>query len=257
MRTIILAAGSGTRMGKYTENLPKGMLSFNGKPLIEWQIKKLRDAGIEDIVIITGYKNEAIKYSGVRYFHNPRYVETNMVESLICAREILNTDTIVAYSDILYTKALIELAKKSTADIGVCVDGAWREYWRLRYGTTENDLESLSVSKQGEITELGKPLESSAGIEYRYIGLNKFSKNGISALLALYDRKKAANEAWKQSGKPFLKGYMTDILNELIQSGRIIKPIITHGGWMEFDTVEDYEIMCGILEKKGMDRAYF
>ena len=164
MKALILAAGMGTRLGRYTENLPKGMLSFNGRPLIEWQLMQLRSAGIEDISIVTGYKSETIAYPGVRYFHNPDYATTNMVESMLCAREILSSDLLVTYSDILFTRALASQVRDFTGGIGVAVDSAWREYWMLRYGTTENDLESLTV-KNGAITELGRPAASSAGID--------------------------------------------------------------------------------------------
>ena len=36
---IILAAGRGSRLGKYTKNKPKGLVKVHNKPLIEWQIK--------------------------------------------------------------------------------------------------------------------------------------------------------------------------------------------------------------------------
>ena len=51
MQAIILAAGQGTRLKKYTENLPKGMLMFNGKTIIERQIEEYRAAGIKDIIL--------------------------------------------------------------------------------------------------------------------------------------------------------------------------------------------------------------
>jgi len=51
MRGIILAAGSGTRMGKLTESLPKALLKFGDKYLIEYSIDSLIKAGVKDIVI--------------------------------------------------------------------------------------------------------------------------------------------------------------------------------------------------------------
>ena len=52
MKAIILAAGQGTRLKKYTENLPKGMLSFMGKTIIERQIEIYRKCGIDNIIVI-------------------------------------------------------------------------------------------------------------------------------------------------------------------------------------------------------------
>ena len=110
MRAVILAAGKGTRMGKYTENLPKGMLNVNGKTLIERQTETLREAGINDIAIVTGYEHTKINYKGIKYFHNTKFDTTNMIESLMCAKEFIEgNDVLVCYSDILYTeKAILE-----------------------------------------------------------------------------------------------------------------------------------------------------
>lgn len=256
MRALILAAGAGTRMGKYTVNLPKGMLAVNGKTLIERQIEKFRSVGLADITIVTGYRSEAINYPGVRCVHNPDYAETNMIESMMRAREIMDADILVSYSDIVYTRELLKATAESPAAIAVAVDADWRAYWKLRFGTTEADLETLSVGKDGRITELGKPVGSSEGIDYRYIGLLKFSRQAVVAVIELYETKKSKNESWQPSGKSFRQGYMTDLLNELIRMGIEVRPVVSHGGWLEFDRAEDYELI-GTLEKAGKTAGLF
>jgi len=243
VRAIILAAGSGMRMGKYTENLPKGMLSVGGKTLIERQLAALRAADIEDIIIATGYRAETINYSGVTYAHNPKYAETNMVETLLCCRDFLNTDILVCYSDIIYTPELAGKTADSEYEIAVAADTDWRKYWNFRYGTTETDLETFSVGKDFKIIDIGKPLSSSEGIDYRYIGLIKFSEKALIDMIEFYDAKKKSGQKWLQSGKEFKKGYMTDLLNELIISGSDVRAVPFKGGWREFDTERDYELL--------------
>lgn len=256
MRAVILAAGSGSRMGMYGKDMPKGMLPINGKPIIEWQIKRLREIGLNDIIIVTGYKAETIKFPGITYYHNANYADTNMLETLMCAREALDNDVLISYADILYTNGLAKITADCDADIGVAVDSSWRNYWRLRYGSTEVDLETLSLSSDGRIKELGKPVTSSEGIDLRYIGLLKFSRKGIDLALDLYDNKKNRNEFWLQSGQPFKKGYMTDLLHELIMAGVSVQPIITAGGWLEFDTVRDYETAMDILNANESNKFF-
>lgn len=231
-------------MGRYTEALPKGMLLFRGRTLLEWQLAALRCAGIGEIVLVTGYRAEKINFPGVSYLHNAQYAETNMLETLMCARDCFNTDILVAYSDILYSPALASQVMHSAADIGVAVDADWRELWMNRYGTTETDLESLEVSADNKITGLGRPLSSSEGVLYRYIGLLKFSQKGLAKMLSVYDAKKRINGSWTQSGNPMVQGYMTDLLHELILDGNAVIPVVTKGGWYEFDTETDYEIGC-------------
>jgi len=166
----------------------------------------------------------------------------------MCAREALVDDVLISYGDILYTKELAKKMIDNSNDIGVAVDSTWRDYWLLRHGTTEVDLETLSLSEDGRINEIGKPVTSSSGIDLRYIGLLKFSKKGMSTALRLYDDKKNRDAFWIQSGKPFKKGYMTDMLHELIMTGASVHPVMTQGGWLEFDTVSDYEMVPKILK---------
>ena len=101
MKAIILAAGQGTRLKKYTENLPKGMLQFAGKTIIERQIETYRKCGIDKIIIVRGFASDKITYDGITYYDNQEYANTNMVESLMTAKVEFDDDIIVSYSDIL------------------------------------------------------------------------------------------------------------------------------------------------------------
>ena len=92
MKAIILAAGQGTRLKKYTQDLPKGMLSFMGKTVIERQIEMFRKCGINDIIVIRGFAADKIQYEGIKYYMNEDFANTNMVESLMCAKEEFNDD---------------------------------------------------------------------------------------------------------------------------------------------------------------------
>lgn len=243
MKAIILAAGQGARLKKYTKNLPKGMLSFMGKTIIERQIELYRACGIESISIVTGFAADKIDYKGVKYFHNERYMETNMVESLLTAREAFEEDAIVSYSDILFDKAMLKRMMDTEGDFNCAVDDNWQSYWKKRYGRVDFDTESLTIDEKDNITELGlenPPLEQ---INARYIGLLKFSRGGLETIEDIMDKAHTeyGEKPWQQSGKPVLQAYMTDLLNAIIASGREVKAIRFKNGWLEFDTNEDYE----------------
>jgi UDP-N-acetylglucosamine diphosphorylase / glucose-1-phosphate thymidylyltransferase / UDP-N-acetylgalactosamine diphosphorylase / glucosamine-1-phosphate N-acetyltransferase / galactosamine-1-phosphate N-acetyltransferase len=65
MRAVILTAGEGTRMRPLTLTRPKTMLPVGGKPLIQYNVEALRNAGILDIIMVVGYHREAVeKYFG-------------------------------------------------------------------------------------------------------------------------------------------------------------------------------------------------
>ena len=48
---LIFAAGLGTRLKPLTDKMPKALVPLAGKPLLQWQVEKLRDAGITDITV--------------------------------------------------------------------------------------------------------------------------------------------------------------------------------------------------------------
>lgn len=243
MKAIILAAGMGTRLGKYTENLPKCMLNFLGKSLIERQVENLRACGVTDITIVTGYKNEKINIPEVKYRHNEKYSETNMVESLFCARPELTGEVLIVYSDIICNKKTIQSALDSRADIGVTVDEDYWEYWQNRLDRPEEDIESLVIDSNDKIIELGFSCKRHKALA-RYIGLIKLSAQGTEILKKIYDENRekyyGSSGQWLGS-KSFKLGYMTSLLQAVINSGHSVAPIRIKRGWLEFDTESDYE----------------
>lgn len=250
MKAIILAAGQGTRLKKYTENLPKGMLSFMGKTIIERQVTAYRANGIDKIVIVRGYKAEKINYKDIRYYTNTDYANTNMVESLMTAKAEFDEDIIVSYSDILFEEKMLQGMMQAKADIAVAVDDKWKGYWNKRYGKIDFDTESLSIDAQNNITELGLEKPALESIDARYIGLLKFTQGGLKHVVDIMETayQRDQNMPWQQSGKPVRKAYMTDLLNALIQAGISVKAERFNHGWIEFDTNEDYEKACEWVE---------
>lgn len=243
MKAVILAAGQGTRLKKYTENLPKGMLSFMGKTIIERQIELYRGCGIERIIVVRGFAADKIAYTDVVYYENSDYANTNMVESLMSAKTEFDEDIIISYSDILFEEKMLKQMMESTVDFAVAVDESWKSYWKKRYGKVDFDTESLSIDTEGNIRELGLKSPKLQDIDARYIGLLKFSKEGLKHMEALLDAayQDYQDKPWQQSGKTVRKAYMTDLLNAVIESGKQVKAEKFNHGWIEFDTNEDYE----------------
>lgn len=255
MKAIILAAGQGTRLKKYTENLPKGMLSFMGSTIIERQIKLYRSCGIDNIIIVKGFAADKIEYEGIRYYINEDYETTNMVESLLSARKEFNDDIVISYSDILFETGMLNKMIETKGDFLCAVDDNWKTYWKKRYGKIDFDTESLEINENDSIAELGKENPLLESIDARYIGLLKFSKSGLELIQDIMDEAytKYDGKPWQQSGKPVKKAYMTDLLNALIKSGNDVKAVHFSNGWIEFDTNEDYENALKWAENGELD----
>jgi len=60
MKVVILAAGRGKRMGKWTENTTKTMLKLNDKPLLTITIENCKAYGLNDFILVVGYRKDDI-----------------------------------------------------------------------------------------------------------------------------------------------------------------------------------------------------
>jgi choline kinase len=238
MKSVFLAAGEGTRLRPLTEHLPKCMLPYRKKPLLEYGLDSMRYAGIENIIIVRGYLPEKINFGGVTYIDNPRYAETNMVATLFCAVDEFDDDLLVSYADIIYTPEVVKELISSQGEIGVVIDRDWYRLWSLRMENPLADAETLKMDAGGNIIELGKKPRSYDEIEGQYIGLIKFSKSFLPTLVEFYG---ALNKDSHYDGKDFDNMFMTTFLQLLIDAGFTVKAVPIHGGWLEFDSLRDFE----------------
>ncbi len=117
MQALMLAAGKGSRLGKYTKDNTKCMLEVNGKPLIDQAIENLKKVGINKLIMVVGYKKENVikhlgnEYNGVKieYIENPIYDTTNNIYSLYLARnKLIEDDTILLESDLIFESKILE-----------------------------------------------------------------------------------------------------------------------------------------------------
>ena len=236
LKVVILAAGEGTRLRPYTLDRPKCMVEIDGVSLIDRQLEVLKSEGIDDIVIIGGYKSEMLKRGDIKLKVNARYFETNMVWTLFSAEEELEGDIIVSYGDIVYSKNILKALIKSKADIAVTIDMKWEGYWRERNENPLDDAETLKLRKDGTISEIGQKPSSLEEIEGQYMGLMKFSSEGVRQIKSAFH---SALESGKLLGKEVENSYMTDLLQFIVSIGGKVASVQIDEDWVEVDTVED------------------
>lgn len=227
------------------------MLLFQGKTIIERQIELYRSAGIDTIIIVKGFAAETICYEGVTYYTNTEYASTNMVESLMAAKAEFDDDIIVSYSDILFSGEMLQGMIRAEGDFVVAVDDDWKKYWKARYGRVDFDTESMTIDADSNIISLGLENPPLNEIDARYVGLLKFSRQGTKKIVEILNEAYITHmdKPWKLSGKPVRKAYMTDLLQALLDAGEKIGAARFNGGWIEFDTNEDYETACRWAEE--------
>ncbi len=140
MRAFILAAGEGTRMWPLTDTRPKPMIPIINKPIIEYVLDAVIDAGIENIGILIGYEGRRIaerygkSYRGVKidYVYQERRRGTG--DAVLYAERFPEDKFIVINGDLLFdSKIISELLQYDNAVLGVYREHA--EHYGLLVGT--------------------------------------------------------------------------------------------------------------------------
>jgi bifunctional UDP-N-acetylglucosamine pyrophosphorylase/glucosamine-1-phosphate N-acetyltransferase len=126
---IILAAGKGTRMNEgLASPIPKVMFQINGKPIISYSVQLVKDAGVAKVVVVVGYKREAIEeFLGDQVKYAVQEQQLGTGHAVMVAKDLLKNKAeslLVFYGDCpLYkpetVKKLIELCEKEKPTIAM------------------------------------------------------------------------------------------------------------------------------------------
>ena len=250
-KALVIAAGLGSRLKKHTENLPKCMLDFGGKTLLQRQLDAYKKNGIKDISLIRGYKKEKINYKGIKYFENPDYRNNNILNSIFYGEDVINGNIIISYSDILFDSTVVKRTLDSDHDISVVVDIDWRGYYVGRKDHPISEAENIIFNSNNEVEKIGKINTGNEEVHGEFIGMIKLSNHGTEIFKEHFHRLKKTywNKPF-QRAKIFQKAYLTDFIQELVDIGVKVHCVIIESGWKEIDTVEDYKKALVAFNKK-------
>lgn len=226
---LILAAGSGERLRPYTNDKTKALVTVGRISLIRHLLSRLNEAGIEDVIIVGGYKIDALdKYLknirrvfpkiSFKLVENKQYAEYNNCYSLITALDHIKQDFIIFNSDIIFHKKIIHDIIGAEGN-SLSVDNSKK--------MAEEEMKVLLL--EGFVDSMSKynPPDKSAG---EYIGIAKVAFNAVNAIKKLSKSFDFLNK----------KHYYEDILVNIKSEGIKFKPVYTNGlPWTEIDTVDD------------------
>lgn len=218
------------------------MLKFGGKTLLQRQLEAYRACGITKISVIRGYQKDKIDYKGLRYFENFDYENNNILNSLICAEEVISGHVICAYSDILFEASVVQRILDSPYDVSVVVDIDWRGYYEGRCDHPLEEAENIIFDEHKKVISAGKIMADEDDAHGEFIGMMKLSPRGTEIFKNHFHR---AEKIYKgkpfQRAKVFEKAYLTDMLQDMADLGIPIHCVTIERGWKEIDTIEDYE----------------
>jgi L-glutamine-phosphate cytidylyltransferase len=225
-KAIILSAGKGSRLHPLTDDKPKCLIDFSGKSLLEWQLDALEAAGISDVVIVTGFREDlvdavAARRVGVRTLFNPFYHVADNLGSVWMARGEFDRDTLLMNGDTLVSKPLLaKLLASASAPITVTVDEK-----------DEYDADDMKVLRDGtRLLRIGKALEPG---EYNAesIGLLAFRDGGGGLFVDQVDRMMRTSEGTRR--------WYLRAIDALASEVEVQTVSIKGEAWQEVDFPED------------------
>src|SRR5262249_705377 len=155
----------------------------------------------------------------------------------------LDQPTYLTYSDIVFTPAVAEAAARSTAEIGLVID---RQFRAIYDGRTEHPLDEGEVADlmpDGSVARVGKRALPPAEAIGEFIGLTKLGVRGAATVARTLDhlarRDDCRDPAPFQRARSYRNAYLTDLWQELIDTGIRLDPVLIDGCWREIDTEQD------------------
>jgi choline kinase len=231
MTGVILAAGAGTRFNGGAVHA-KCLAPFEGRPLIELQLRALRASGIDDIAVVVGFDADGVRRAcgpGVRFIENAIFGETNSLYSLWLARRVLEEGFVVMNCDVLFPPVLLAdliTARHQNALLVSYLDAGDRPL---------GDEEMKVRVRQGRIADIGKDLPI-AETDGENVGIGKFCADGARRLISVMDRLVAAGSVRDWAPRAFGAFARQDALFAVGTRGL---------PWTEIDTPEDYRHAVG------------
>lgn len=185
---VIMAAGTSSRFAPLSYEHHKALTIVKGEVLIERQIEQLKEAGVPEIYIITGYKSEQFEYLvpkyGAKLIYNPDYLSRNNNASIWAAREILGNSYICS-SDNYFVENPFEAE----------VDDA---YYAAEYASRHTAEWCMKEDEQGYISAVTIGGEEAWYMLGHAFWSHEFSRKFISILSDEYNLPETADKLWEK-----------------------------------------------------------
>ncbi|MBM3296210.1 MAG: phosphoenolpyruvate mutase [Candidatus Aminicenantes bacterium] len=230
---VILAASQGS-LGRLTEHIPKAMLRVGQKSILEHSVDALRTKGVKRILVVAGYKREAVRLPDIEVVDNPDYAATTELDSLARALDRVETGCLVLFGDIVYRKYFLDILLNTPAEVTLIVDSST--------GRVPDDDANYYIYAS-------KPDHSSALFEDdivlrravygprppdcqgEWTGLLKLETSGLAEAKAYLKAHRPSRE-WSRLR-------IIDMLNVLVDRGVSVRVQYVTGNWADVNTLAD------------------
>ena len=230
-RAVLLSAGKGSRLLPLTADRPKCLLEVSGKTLLEWQLDSLFEAGIAEMVVVTGFRSDLIEAliagrgparGRVSTLFNPFYHVADNLGSAWMARTAMDRPFLLLNGDTLVPPELVaRLLDAPDAPICVAIDRK-----------PDYDSDDMKVRCDGDrVLRIDKRLEERNA---ESIGFLRFSAEGGSAFVDTAERILRTSEG---TGRFFLAA-----VDRLASTGMVTAASVEGLDWAEVDCPADLDV---------------
>src|SRR3989344_197795 len=247
MKAIILAGGMARRLRPITNDLPKCLLNVGGKTILDRQIESLFTEGVEEIIVVTGFKSELLEQhirlqhpgKDIRAVKNEKYESTGPAYGLWCVKEYLGESEVLYLNgdlvcDHAVIKDLIASSKRSSTAVS-------RNPW-------DKEQVKIGIHPDRSVKALGKWVGALHSYG-EFVGATKISKEFGRSL-------KKILEELHQEGT-LAERFAADALHETAVRGESDSMYIhdvTNYRTMEIDTISDFKEARNMWQKKTISK---
>ncbi|MBN2038558.1 MAG: NTP transferase domain-containing protein [Spirochaetes bacterium] len=227
MRAIVLAAGTGSRLGEITQARTKGMVEVSGKKLIDHLLNFLEIDYFQEILIIGGFYFEDLKahidkqkFRNIRVLENKEYLKGNIFTLVKGLNEFAEDSFLITNVDHIYPPSMFSKMKESFSRVTAMCD--------FDRKLTDDDMK-VRLGENNRIEKISKQLKE---FDCGYIGMTYVD----SSMNTVY--RNAVNKAIKKNGdKAVVENILQILADEKINAPGICD--LSGIGWYEVDNAED------------------
>ena len=217
---VIMAAGTASRFAPLSHERPKALIEVKGEVLIERQIRQLREAGIEQIIVVVGYMKEQFRYLeekfGVILVENNDYLTRNNNASIYVVKDYLR-NTYICSSDNYFAQNPFEAEVDDSYYAALYAQGQTQEWCMTE--DAQGYIDSVQVGGSNAWYMLGHTFWN-----------EEFSRSFVEILLAEYDLPETADKLWESI-------YMDHLDRLKMKIRRYSDDVI-----FEFDTLDELRV---------------
>lgn len=240
MKVIVIAAGKGKRISNKYKEIPKALIPINGTSIFKRQIHAFENNNISEFIVITGPENK-FEEMGIQIIQDFENQNHDILGSLMVAKKYLNGDLIISYSDIVFEERIVKQILETSGDIVIAIDMDWEKAYEGRTEHTIVEAENVLLNEENKILEIRKNIQQNNNRVGEFLGIIKMTRKGSQIFLEKINHLQKYHSGNFHNAVSLEKGYLTDMIQELINSSLQVTPAFISGKWCEIDTKQDLE----------------